>query len=259
MAIEETAPDTDTRIGAIAKGADLTHVADSLALRRDEILERWLAAASRQPFHLERPAGAVADHIPRLFDALVALLRRDPGADGRAVAPLDDPAVLDEAGAHAQVRFEQGLGPVAVVTEFRLLRQEIARSLGTMLDDDVQPFDVVGGLAMVGDALDGAATIGLTALSDRIESLRETFLATTLHDMRQPITLLEGSLVLADRWAKADDPDLERVRERITDALAASIELVSMVDTLSDASLVATASLRSNRNRSNWKPPSATR
>ena len=67
--------------------------------------------------------------------------------------------------------------------------------------------DAVAGITLVGDALDGAATVGLTALSDRIETLRESFLATTLHDVRQPITLVEGSLHLADRWLAEPTPD----------------------------------------------------
>ena len=49
------------------------------AAGRPDILQRWLDAARSQPFHRERPSQAVADHIPRLFDAVVALLRRDAG------------------------------------------------------------------------------------------------------------------------------------------------------------------------------------
>jgi signal transduction histidine kinase len=191
----------------------------------------------------------VADHIPTLFDAVVALLRRgdaapaDAGDEADAPAPLDDPAIIEAATAHAQMRFEQGLGPIAVVTEFRLLRHEIARSVGAMLDQDARPIDVVGGLAVVGDALDGAATVGLTTLSDRIETLREAFLATTLHDVRQPITLVEGSLHLADRWLAGPTADMDRLREAVGDALTATGELVDMIDTLSDASRVAMGAL----------------
>ena len=88
--------------------------------------------------------------------------------------------------------------------------------------------DVVGSLAIVNDGLDGAATVGLSALSTRIETLREAFLATTLHDVRQPITLVEGSLVLADRWLGDPDTDVLRVRETVSDALSATSELMAM-------------------------------
>lgn len=249
MAEDEASGDIDSRVTAVAGDADLGHVADALTAGRPQILARWLEAAARQPFHRERPDGAVADHIPTLFDAVVALLRRGDagkpleGDEADAPAPLDDPTIIATATAHAQMRFEQGLGPVAVVTEFRLLRHEIARSVGAMLDQDARPIDVVGGLAVVGDALDGAATVGLTTLSDRIETLREAFLATTLHDVRQPITLVEGSLHLADRWLAGPTTDQDRLREAVGDALTATTELVAMIDTLSDASRVAMGAL----------------
>lgn len=241
---DQAAPDTGSRIAAIADRADLQAVADALVRHRDEILQRWLAAASRQPFHAEHPDAAVADHIPSLFDALVALLGRDArDAEDGVTPPMDDPTVAREAEAHAEVRFEQGLGPIAVVTEFRLLRQEIARALGTMAADEARPVDVVGSLAIVNDGLDGAATVGLSALSTRIESLREAFLATTLHDVRQPITLVEGSLVLADRWLGDPETNMHRVRETVSDALSATSELMAMIDTMSDASRVAMGAL----------------
>jgi signal transduction histidine kinase len=220
---DQAAPDTGSRISKIAAHADLQAVADALVAQRDDILGRWLDAATRQPFHQEHPDTAVADHIPVLYDALVALLGRDARGVGDDVTPpMDDPLVARCAEAHAQARFEQGLGPVAVVTEFRLLRQEIARGLGRLAADAARPVDVVGGLAVISDGLDGAATVGLTALSDRIETLRESFLATTLHDVRQPITLVEGSLVLADRWLASPDGEAERIRVAVGDALAAT-------------------------------------
>jgi signal transduction histidine kinase len=233
----------DRQVGQVAAMADLGFVADALIEGRPQILERWLAAAQRQPFHREHPAGAVADHLPLLFDAIVTVIRASRPGEAAAPVPLDDPAVSAAATAHAQARFEQGLGPVAVVTEFRLLRQEIARALAALLDGDAPPADVVGGIEVVSDALDGAAAIGLSTLSDRIETLRESFLATTLHDVRQPITLVEGSLVLAERWLGADDLDPERLRESVRDALLATGELVGMIDTLSDATRVAMGGL----------------
>lgn len=247
MLEDSVSPDVDGRVAVVVDGAEFAHIAAGLRAGRERILDRWLAAARRQPFHAERRDSAVTDHVPRLFDAIVALLEAGSGINaGEAPAPLEDPALEAAATGHAQMRFEQGLGPVAVVTEFRLLRHEIARALRELLREDADPGDVVAGLAVIGDALDGAATVALTSLSSRIETLRESFLATTLHDIRQPITLVEGSLLLVDRWLSGPSADDERVREGVQDALIATNELVAMVETMSDASRVAMGALEAD-------------
>lgn len=236
--------DVDQRVAGITDGFDPRMVVTALTAGRAAVLRSWLEVTARQPFHADRPDHAVADHIPELFDATVALLGRSGmDTDGASDAPSDDPAITDAATAHAQVRFEQGLGPIAVVTEFRLLRLEISRALARLLHDDVPASDVVASLALVSDALDGAATVGLAALSGRIESLRESFLATTLHDVRQPITLVNGSLHLASRWLVAPEVDADRLREAVDDAMSATTELMAMIDTMSDASRVAVGEL----------------
>jgi hypothetical protein len=70
----EHEPPNDLRaepLGRIMSGVDLHQVTDTLAAARTEILEGWLESTSEQPFHAGRRASAVADHVPRLFDALV--------------------------------------------------------------------------------------------------------------------------------------------------------------------------------------------
>ena len=235
-------PDVERRVDRIISGSDLTIVASALVAQRDQVLTRWLEAARRQPFHRDDPDRAVADDIPRLFDAIVDLLQLGQSGSNGTEGPLDDPAVAAAARSHAKARFEQGLGPVATVTEFRLLRQEIGRALVAELETEPAD-DVVAGLVMVGDALDGAASIGLTALSDRIEEVRESFLATTLHDIRQPTTLIEGSLHLAEKWLTEPDPDTDRIGQAIRDAIGASEELRAMLETMSDASRVSMGAL----------------
>ena len=99
------------------------------------ILDRWLSVASRQPFHRERPGPRRLRSHPgaarcgRRRPPPTGLLRR--GGDR---APRRPRAVTAAAMAHAQARFDQGLGPVAVVTEFRILRQEIGRAMARTLD-----------------------------------------------------------------------------------------------------------------------------
>ncbi|HUG30068.1 MAG TPA: HAMP domain-containing sensor histidine kinase [Candidatus Limnocylindria bacterium] len=98
-------------------------------------------------------------------------------------------------------------------------------------------------ITVVNDALDGAIMLALASLTERIESLREEFLATTLHDVRQPMTLIQASLVLARRWLGHDDPDRDRLTATIDSALFASQEMVAVIDTLGDASRVALGAL----------------
>ncbi|MEP7379844.1 MAG: HAMP domain-containing sensor histidine kinase [Chloroflexota bacterium] len=242
MSPESPTPAIDARAKQVSRNSDLSGVAKALTRQRSAILEAWLAVAARQPFHAGHPDRAVADHIPALFDALTDLLSRDkPGED--LEAPMDDAAVASAAQSHAQMRFEQGLGPVAIATEFRLLRQEVSRALRVQLDEDLSIDDVVSSLALVNDALDGATTVALSALTDRIEIVREDFLATTLHDVRQPIVVIQGSLMLAARWVRKDPLDLAQLTETLDEALVATQEMSHLVETLADASRAAIGAL----------------
>ncbi len=238
----EAASDIDQRIEGVVDDADLQPIAEALTRRRGAILAAWLKAALEQPFHRDNPAAAVADHIPVLLENIIAVLRRSTYHDD-VQPPMDDPSVIDAAKAHAQVRFEQGLGPVAIVTEFRLLRHEIGRALIASIED-APAADILAGQAVVDDAIDGAATVGLNALSDRVETLREEFLATTVHDIRQPITLVTASLDLASRWLSEPDLDRARVTDIVKDAVVATNEINIMLDTLGDASRLAMGALK---------------
>jgi signal transduction histidine kinase len=238
---DDAARDIDQRIEGVVDSADVAPIAEALARRRAQVLAAWLKAALEQPFHADNPAASVADHIPVLLENIIDVLRRSTYRDD-VQPPMDDPAVIDAAKAHAQMRFEQGLGPVAIVTEFRLLRHEIGRALIASIED-APASDILAGQAIIDDAIDGAATVGLNALSDRVESLREEFLATTVHDIRQPITLVTGSLDLAARWLGEPEFDRERVTDVVKSAVGAVNEINIMLDTLADASRLSMGAL----------------
>jgi signal transduction histidine kinase len=228
--------DVTTRAGALARGANLAWVADALVERREEILERWAEATASQPFHLGRRALAVADHIPSLFDAIVALLQRTAPRAVLSDSLLQDPAVLHEAREHARVRFEHGLSAGDVVTEFRLLRQEIGRAMRAEVDDDAPTGDVVAAEMLVHDALDGAIALALSALTVHLEELREEFLATTIHDVKQPITTISGNAQMAMRELGKDSPDLAAVAASLRRVVAESNRMSLLIGTLADAS-----------------------
>ena len=215
MPSNDAAADVGIRVETLARDTDLSWVVSALAAHRSEILGKWLEAAAKQPFHLGRRDSAVSDHIPQLFDALISLLHRDAPRWVDSTAPLDDPAVLAAAESHARARSDEELLPADILTEFRLLRQEIWRALRAHLTDDVPIRDVLGAEALVNDALDGVLAVGLRALTERTESVREDFLATTVHEVRQPITVIRVAAQHAARLLGRPNPDVPLVTEQL--------------------------------------------
>jgi hypothetical protein len=88
----------------------------------------------------------------------------------------------------------------------------------------------------VHDAIDGAITLGLAALTAHIEEVREDFLATTLHDTQQPITAAKGRIQLAIRALGRPAPDRVRVQEMLRQADASLDRMAGMVATLAKLS-----------------------
>lgn len=235
--------DVTTRVEDFVQGGNLSWAADALATCRDEILSRWLAASKAQPFHLDRPNRAVADDIPRLYDALQEYVRRVAPSYVDTGAPLDDDAIRAAAQSHAVARVENGLRPPDVLTEFRLLRQEIGRSLRMQVPLHTPTDNIVTANLLLNDAIDGAAALALTALTDRLEQMREEFLATTVHEVRQPITKISGFAQLAERLLDRSNPDPARVREALGQIRDASAQMNVLLEALVESSQNALGSL----------------
>ncbi|GAC1316638.1 MAG: hypothetical protein NVSMB2_09700 [Chloroflexota bacterium] len=223
--VDEPRVDTDRRASEFAQHANLGWVAGVLRERRDAILKKWLESAQAQSFHQGKPERAVADHIPTLFDCIITVLH-DSAAPWREPSPmLEDAAVLAAARDHARVRFAQGLEPADVVTEFRLLRQEIGRALRVHVSDQAPASDILAAELLVHDALDGAIGLALTALGRHVEEVRQDFLATTLHDIAQPLATIKGRVQLAVR-------QLGRAESQLPSALASLHGVADEVDRL---------------------------
>lgn len=245
------ASDVETRVEAITQDADLSWVVQLLTTRRDEILGRWIEAASDQPFHSSRSERAVADHIPPLFDALVSLLTRYSDPSRSAGVPLEDPDVLAAAQSHARVRFEQGFIAPEVATEFRLLRQEIGRALRRYVSDDAPASDVVGAELLLHDALDGAVFLALSTLSEHEVARRRAevaleaeraaaaaervaFFATLGHDLKSPLTIAIAMAQLMLHQEAKGRLDAGELRGRLTSIEAALRRGALRVDELMD-------------------------
>lgn len=207
-----TESEAQERAQSYADHADLSASVAALRAQRDAILERWLEVVARQPFHHGQREHAVADHIPALFDALVASLERSAPVWVEPEAPLENPAVVEAAQQHAAARGAQGLEPADVIVEFRLLRQEIWHALGQQLTDSVPTGNVLAAQLLINDALDGAMGVGLQQFVDAIEEIKYDFLLTATHDIRNPLTALKGTAQFLHRQLGRAHPDLERIR-----------------------------------------------
>jgi len=236
MPASEAADNNEARVEAYTRQSDLTWVLGALTSRRDDILGRWLETTAALPFHAGRPDGAVADHIPELFDALVAAMERSASPRVGNQAPLEDEAVLHAAQAHAAMRVEQGFQPTDVLAEFRVLRHELWHALRQAVPDSAPVGDVVSAQLLLNDAIDGAVSLALVALTDRIYELREEFLATAVHEVRQPITLLSGYAQIAERVLSRPEPDLARARNAVVQIKAATLHVAAQLSALADAS-----------------------
>jgi signal transduction histidine kinase len=97
----------------------------------------------------------------------------------------------------------------------------------------------MGADLLINDAVDAAASLALEALTRQVEETREDFLATTLHDVRQPLSSIKGGIQLAMRGVGREDIDCERIRTVLALAEAETNRMISLLETLSDASRLA--------------------
>ena len=224
---------------AYARASDLSWVATALSERRDAILDSWLTATAALPFHYGQRERAVADHIPELFDALVDLLERAAPRWIKPGAPLDDDAVRAAAEAHATMRVLQGLEPANVSVEFRILRQELWHALRQALPEDASLRDTIGAQILLNDGLDGAMVMGLAALTAQITQVREEFLATVVHEVRRPLTVIRGNAALSRRILGRPTPNLEQITTLLTRIEEATGQMNALLTTLVEISQAA--------------------
>ncbi|HEX7102759.1 MAG TPA: HAMP domain-containing sensor histidine kinase [Nitrolancea sp.] len=228
---------------AISADSDFGWAIAALVRGRDENLATWLNATRDQPFHAARPERAISDDIPRLYDAIVAFLARTSRSWREPGSPMDDEAILSAANAHANVRAEQGLQPSDIVTEFRLLRRAVWAGLRGHIADLDSIENLVNAELLVNDAIDGAITVGLNKLSARVENIREDFLVTTVHDIRQPITSIRGFVQLSQRYLNRQPAEIERALTSLANIEPQIDQLNNTIDFLIDASRAALGQL----------------
>jgi signal transduction histidine kinase len=228
---------------SIPPDSDFSWAITALDIGRDDILSSWLEVARTQPFHAIHPDRAVSDDIPLLYDAVVEFLTLSTNIGRNPGSPIDHPNVLSAANSHARTRAEQGLQPGDVVTEFRLLRRAIWKGLRDQLGDLQPTGDIISAELLVNDAIDGAITIGLAALTMRIEEIREDFLISTIHEIRQPITAIKGLTQLSHRYLSRQNPEIEHTRTALAGIATQVDQLNETINFLIDVSRAALGQL----------------
>jgi len=220
----------------------LVWAATVLRTHRDGVLARWLEEAAAQPFHKGQQESAISDDMPRLLDALIAYLAHAPEAVDPQT-PFDDAAVRDAAAAHARTRADQGLQPAQVVIEFRLMRQEIRRALQAQAPGELPPTALRDAELLVIDVLDGVIAVGLETFTTHVEMIRTEFLATTVHDVRHPLTALQGTAQLAVQRLRHGTFDPAQLERLLGTVLAEAARLGTLLQRLADTARVTLGAL----------------
>ena len=143
------------RLSEFADGGDFRRVVEVLRASRDAILDGWVDAVSTQPFHLGRRERAVTDHVPRVFDRLLALLAEQEDVEAAGRTPALDPEYAQGARDHARLRAAQGLSAADVTVEFRLLRHQIWAALRRGVPPGESTANLVGAELLINDAVNG--------------------------------------------------------------------------------------------------------
>jgi signal transduction histidine kinase len=230
---------TPTAIAGVREDdGDLGWVARLLVVHREDVMQRWVELAARQPFHFGRRELAISNNLAHVYDAVVVLLGTQPGtADAGSV--WVDPDALRAAEEHARDRIAQGLEPTDVVVEFRLLREETGRALLAHLPPDVAAGDAIRAILMMNSVFDGALMVLLDVLTRHIDEARAAVLATATHDLAQPLSTVKITVELVGRLLGRPQPDLERVADAQRNARAGVDHMGALLARLADGARLA--------------------
>ncbi|HEV8112624.1 MAG TPA: sensor histidine kinase [Planctomycetota bacterium] len=104
---------------------------DLLAVKRDEIMQRWKAQVQGTLVPESMPTFELIDHLPEFLGEILAALREDSGLTSIGPSPKDSPS----AAGHGEQRLRLGFSLDSVVREYGALRTAIVT---TAIDEGVQ-------------------------------------------------------------------------------------------------------------------------
>jgi len=107
--------------------------------------------------------------------------------------------------------------------------------------------DVMGAELVVHDALDGAIGLALAPLSSHVTEVRDEFLATTTHDVLQPMTGIKVGIQTARRELAGPSREIAKVDRLLNRAESEVDRLTALVTSLANASRITLGTI------SSWK------
>lgn len=175
-----------------SENQNLQQFADTIQKHRDTLLKAWREQVRRLPAAQKLDVPSLNDHIPALFDELVAALFQ-----GHTDSVLDL-HLRDSAKVHGSLRLREGFDIVEVVAEYNILR-ELLQGLA-----ESEGIDISGSLSRIlNRVIDRAIALAVDAYaaerSIEIQQRREEHFSFIMHDLRTPLAAMHTArTILAD-------------------------------------------------------------
>jgi signal transduction histidine kinase len=215
-------------------GATASDLATLLKVRRQDLINRWSAAVTRESTSEPISRGALLDHIPRFIDELIGALH----PDALSLASLGEDAVE-----HGTQRLNLGFNVAEVVREYGTLHRciiEIADEGGLSIERDAQT--VIA--RWLNQGLANAVSQYVTERDMEQQREASEHLGIIAHEIRTPLSsarvacdlLKKGELAGGGRTVELLDRALRRARGVVDNVLthaALSLSLTPRLEALS--------------------------
>ncbi|MEM5314365.1 sensor histidine kinase [Paraburkholderia sp. JHI869] len=165
-------------------------LADFIDANIDLLLADWVDQARRLGAAPTISTAHLRDSAQRLFMCIAQDMRTsqsdtEQSAKSYGERPANAPAMIREARAHAEQRFEQGFSLNELIAEYRALRASVVRHwLATGTCGGVE---ALAELVRFDEAVDQALAESASRYSSEVERTRDLFVGILAHDLRTPL------------------------------------------------------------------------
>ena len=193
-----------------------------LAKRRTEIIERWTQRIEREHEDKRLSCGELCDHLPRIFDELLAALRADESAEAGT-----EPAST----AHGVQRLRVGFDVVEVIREYEILADCILEELeASGRNISTRTFRRVQSLLNAGRA--HAVSAYVERRDEDIAREHSQHVAFVAHELRGPLMAAFLSANALQKQARLEDDRGLSILVRNLASLRELIDQVLLADRL---------------------------